>query len=227
MSQAAEILGEYQQTVDPDEVDLDLALKVIEHIHASEESATADGSAGAILVFLPGWDEIAKLRDMLREHRTLGRKGEAHIYPLHSMVAPSEQRRVFSRPPQGVRKVVLATNIAETAVTIDDVVYVVDSGRLKEKSFDPYTGVSTLQTTWVSKAGAQQRRGRAGRCQPGKVFRLFSKARHEAMADFQLPELKRSPLEELCLQVKLLEGVPGLMGAHTCLFLQHSAIAFA
>lgn len=212
MLQAAEELGEYQQSVDPDEVDLDLAWKVIEYIHSTEEVAAADGSAGAILVFLPGWDEISKLRDMLREHPTLGKQQEALIYPLHSMVAPAEQRKVFQRPPQGVRKIVLATNIAETAVTIDDVVYVVDSGRLKEKSFDPYTGVSTLQTTWVSKAGAQQRRGRAGRCQPGKVFRLFSKARHEAMPDFQLPELKRSPLEELCLQVKLLEGVPGLMG---------------
>ncbi len=67
------------------------------------------------------------------------------MLPLHSMVAPAEQRRVFARPPTGVRKLVLATNIAETAITIDDVVAVINAGRLKEKSYDPYTNVSTLQ----------------------------------------------------------------------------------
>jgi len=69
------------------------------------------------------------------------------LLPLHSMVPAAEQRRVFVRPPAGVRKIVLATNIAETAITIDDIVAVVNSGRLKEKSFDPYTAVSTLQVT--------------------------------------------------------------------------------
>ena len=124
------------------------------------------------------------------------------------MVAPAEQRRVFVRPPRGVRKVVLATNIAETAITIDDVTCVINAGRLKEKSYDPYTEVSTLQGAWVSKASERQRRGRAGRCQPGSAFHLYSRTRSEALADFQLPEIKRSPLDEMGLQVKLLEG-PG------------------
>ena len=105
---------------------------------------------------------------------------------------------------------VLATNIAETAVTIDDVVFVVDSGRLKEKSYDAHTGVSTLQASWVSRASAQQRRGRAGRVRPGECYRLYSSARMAAFADFQLPEMQRSPLEELCLQVRMLAEASSL-----------------
>ena len=94
----------------------------------------------------------------------------------------------------------LATNIAETAVTVDDVVFVVDTGRPKEKSYDAYTAVSTLQAAWVSQASARQRRGRAGRCRPGECFRMYSSARMCALAEHQLPEMKRSPLEELVLQ---------------------------
>ena len=118
---------------------------------------------------------------------------------------PPQSNGVFVRPPTGVRKIVLATNIAETAITIDDVVVVVDSGRLKEKSYDAYTGVSTLQSAWISKASERQRRGRAGRCQPGVAFHMYSRQRSDALAEFQLPEIKRSPLDEMGLQVKLLE----------------------
>lgn len=75
------------------------------------------------------------------------------------------------------------------------------TGRLKEKSYDPYTGVSTLQAAWVSRASEKQRRGRAGRCQPGVAFHCYSRTRSQALAELQLPELKRSPLDELCLQV--------------------------
>lgn len=75
------------------------------------------------------------------------------------------------------------------------------AGRLKEKSYDPYTGVSTLQAAWVSRASERQRRGRAGRCQPGVAFHCYSHTRSQALAELQLPELKRSPLDELCLQV--------------------------
>ena len=134
---------------------------------------------------------------------------------LHSMVPPAEQKRVFQRPPRGVKKVVLATNIAETAVTIDDVVFVIDSGRLKEKSYDAHTGVSTLQATWISRASAQQRRGRAGRVRPGECYRLYSSNRMAAFADFQLPEMQRSPLEELCLQVRMLADVSSLGSEQT------------
>ena len=95
------------------------------------------------------------------------------------------------------------------SVTVDDVVFVVDSGRLKEKSFDAYTGVSTLQAGWISQASARQRRGRAGRCRPGECFRLYSHARLQSLEPFQLPELKRTPLDELCLQAPSPRTQPG------------------
>jgi len=117
------------------------------------------------------------------------------------MVPSVEQKKVFRHPPPGCRKIVLSTNIAETAITIDDVVYVIDSGRMKEKSYDPYNNVSTLQSSWVSKASAKQREGRAGRCQPGICYHLYSKLRAASLPDFQVPEIKRIPIEELCLQV--------------------------
>jgi ATP-dependent RNA helicase DHX36 len=80
-------------------------------------------------------------------------------------------------------------------------VYVIDSGRMKEKSYDPYNNVSTLQSSWVSKASAKQREGRAGRCQPGICYHLLSKLRAASLPEFQVPEIKRIPIEELCLQV--------------------------
>ena len=223
-------VSEYQLNADPDEVDLGLAKELIHWIlrvrapemrrrqkggSESEGPSGGGGSAGepplgAVLVFLPGWNEISQLRDELASDARFAR--DVLVLPLHSMVPPSEQKRVFQRPPRGVSKVVLATNIAETAVTIDDVVFVVDSGRLKEKSYDAHTGVSTLQASWVSRASARQRRGRAGRTRPGECYRLYSSARFEAFAEFQLPEMQRSPLEELCLQVRMLAEASSLGG---------------
>ena len=206
-------MSQYQLQADPDEVDLDLAQELIHWIlrnRAEEMQRESGGPAGAILVFLPGWNEISQLRDQLAADARFG--ADVLVLPLHSMVPPSEQKRVFQRPPRGVKKVVLATNIAETAVTIDDVVFVVDSGRLKEKSYDALTGVSTLQAAWISRASAQQRRGRAGRVRPGECYRLYSSARMAAFADFQLPEMQRSPLEELCLQVRMLAEASSLGG---------------
>ena len=210
---AALTMSQYQLQADPDEVDLDLAQELIHWIlrnRAEEMQRESGGPAGAILVFLPGWNEISQLRDQLAADARFG--ADVLVLPLHSMVPPSEQKRVFQRPPRGVKKVVLATNIAETAVTIDDVVFVVDSGRLKEKSYDALTGVSTLQAAWISRASAQQRRGRAGRVRPGECYRLYSSARMAAFADFQLPEMQRSPLEELCLQVRMLAEASSLGG---------------
>jgi len=198
--QEALLLSDYQLSVDPDEVDIDLIHKLI--VWIVKERAVDEGSDGAILVFLPGWDEISKLRESLQSDYNVCHA--ASVLPLHSMVAPAEQRRVFQRPAKGVRKIVLATNIAETAVTIDDVVFVIDSGRLKEKSYDAYSAVSTLQAAWISQASAQQRRGRAGRVRPGECYRVYSTSRYESFAPFQLPEMQRSPLEELCLQVRVL-----------------------
>jgi ATP-dependent RNA helicase DHX36 len=204
-------LSKYQSNTDADEVDIELIESLLCFIFGERQFMgkkpfcfTSDG--GAVLIFLPGWDEILRLKDRLEESRDdFGLKSKYLILPLHSMVAPAEQKKVFVRPPAGTRKIVLSTNIAETAVTIDDVVCVIDSGRLKEKSYDPFTGVSTLQAAWISKASERQRRGRAGRCQPGIAFHMYSRQRSESLVEFQLPELKRTPLDEMALQVKLLE----------------------
>ncbi|XP_062105694.1 DExH-box ATP-dependent RNA helicase DExH6-like isoform X2 [Humulus lupulus] len=165
-----------------------------------------DSEDGAILVFLPGWDDINKTRDILLMNPLFKDTSKFNILSLHSMIPSHEQKKVFKRSPPGCRKIVLSTNIAETAITIDDVVYVIDSGRMKEKSYDPYNNVSTLQSSWVSKASARQREGRAGRCQPGICYHLYSKIRAASLPDFQVPEIRRMPIEELCLQVKLLDS---------------------
>lgn len=219
VASTAMALSHYQANTDVDEVDVDLIESLLCFIYGERhlkkkkkesQSPFFGFSDGAVLVFLPGWDEILRLKDRLEECcEDFGLKSKYLVLPLHSMVAPAEQRRVFVRPPPGVRKIVLSTNIAETAVTIDDVVCVIDSGRLKEKSYDPFTGVSTLQSAWISKASERQRRGRAGRCQPGVAFHMYSKQRSESLVEFQLPELKRTPLDEMALQVKLLERSSG------------------
>ncbi|CAI5534422.1 unnamed protein product [Closterium sp. Naga37s-1] len=129
-------------------------------------AAAGDGGAGlngpdcAILVFLPGWEEISRLRDRLLGSSVFGDPTRFLILPLHSKIPMPDQRKVFERPGQGVRKIVLTTNIAETALTIDDIVFVVDSGRLKEKSYDAHTNVSTLQVGGVGRERASVLPGR-------------------------------------------------------------------
>ncbi|OMO49784.1 hypothetical protein CCACVL1_30803 [Corchorus capsularis] len=103
------------------------------------------------------------------------------------------------------RKIVLATNIAESSITIDDVVYVIDCGKAKETSYDALNKLACLLPSWISKASAHQRRGRAGRVQPGVCYRLYPKVIHDAMLEYQLPEILRTPLQELCLHIKSLQ----------------------
>jgi HrpA-like RNA helicase len=210
LASSALALSHYQSNTDADEVDLDLIEALLSYICGEGKfsaSTTEEKSQqqGAVLIFFPGWDEIIRMKEKLESSPIFGRSDRYSLLPLHSMVAPQDQKKVFLRPPTGVRKIVMSTNMAETAITIDDVVCVIDSGRLKEKSYDAFTGVSTLQGAWISKASEKQRRGRAGRCQPGVAFHMYSRQRSEALVDFQLPELKRSPLDEMSLQVKLLE----------------------
>jgi HrpA-like RNA helicase len=103
----------------------------------------------------------------------------------------------------------LSLDIAETSVTIEDISFVIDTGRAKEKSYDPHLKTSTLQDSWISQASAKQRRGRAGRCKAGVCFHLFSRRRHGCMREFIESELLRTPLEELCLQTKRLKLAQG------------------
>ncbi|XP_042387566.1 DExH-box ATP-dependent RNA helicase DExH6-like [Zingiber officinale] len=193
-----ELINEYLASVNQEHIDTVLIERLLEKI-------CTDPIEGAILIFLPGWDDINQTRERLVASPFFQDQSKFWIISLHSMIPSAEQKKVFKRPPVGARKIILSTNIAETAVTIDDVVYVIDSGRMKEKSYDPYSNVSTLHSSWVSKASARQREGRAGRCRPGTCYHLFSKFRAASLPDYQVPEIKRMPIEELCLQVKLLD----------------------
>lgn len=109
---------------------------------------------------------------------------------------------MFSSPPPGKRKVVVATNVAETSITIDDIVVVIDSGKVKETSFDPQNNMRKLEETWASRAACKQRQGRAGRVQAGKCFKLYTQNLEQNMAPRPEPEIRRVPLEQLCLSVR-------------------------
>ncbi|CZT06543.1 related to DNA/RNA helicase (DEAD/H box family II) [Rhynchosporium graminicola] len=156
----------------------------------------------AILVFLPGIGEIRQLNDMLAGHPVFS--ANWYVYPLHSTIASEDQEAAFLVPPHGTRKIVLATNIAETGITIPDVTCVVDTGKHREMRFDERKQLSRLLETFISRANAKQRRGRAGRVQEGLCFHLFTKHRHdELMSDQQTPELLRLSLQDLAIRVKI------------------------
>ncbi|KAI1002486.1 putative ATP-dependent RNA helicase [Podosphaera aphanis] len=126
-----------------------------------------------------------------------------HILPLYSLLPTKEQLRVFEIPPDGSRLIVLATNVAETSVTIPGIRYVFDCGRSKERKYDSVTGVQTFEIGWISKASAEQRAGRAGRTGPGHCYRLYSSAVYERdFQQFAEPEILRMPIEGLVLQLK-------------------------
>ncbi|CAN1796383.1 DExH-box ATP-dependent RNA helicase DExH5, mitochondrial [Linum perenne] len=160
---------------------------------------------GAILVFLTGLDDISSLKDKLQAHTILGNPTRVLLLTCHGSMASSEQRLIFDVPPAGVRKIVLTTNIAETSITIDDVVFVIECGKAKETSYDALNNTPCLLPSWISKVSAQQRRGRAGRVQPGECYHLYPRCVYDAFAEYQLPEILRTPLQSLCLQIKSLK----------------------
>ncbi|KAI0407761.1 helicase associated domain-containing protein [Xylaria palmicola] len=156
----------------------------------------------AILVFLPGIAEIRTLNDLLLGEPFFQRNWE--VYPLHSTIATEDQERAFLIPPDGIRKIVLATNIAETGITIPDVTCVIDTGKHREMRFDERRQLSRLIDTFISRANAKQRRGRAGRVQEGLCFHMFTKYRHDnLMSDQQTPEMLRLSLQDLAIRVKI------------------------
>jgi len=126
-----------------------------------------------------------------------------HILPLYSLLPTEQQMLVFRSPPANYRLVIVATNVAETSLTIPGIRYVVDSGRAKERQYDPSTGVRSFQVSWISKASASQRAGRAGRTGPGHCYRLYSSALYEDHFEaFSKPEILRMPIEGVVLQMK-------------------------
>lgn len=124
-----QLLEKYLTSVNPEQIDSVLIEKLLRKI-------CIDSVEGAMLVFLPGWDDINQTRERLLASPFFRDTSKFLIISLHSMIPSVEQKKVFKRPPPGTRKIILSTNIAETAVTIDDVIYVIDSGRMKEKSYD-------------------------------------------------------------------------------------------
>ncbi|KAL8824560.1 MAG: hypothetical protein Q9170_008120 [Blastenia crenularia] len=158
-----------------------------------QELGTHDGG---ILIFLPGVVEINRTLDAIRSLPNI------HALPLHASLLPSEQRRVFPAPPRGKRKVIAATNVAETSITIEDIVAVIDSGKVKETFFDPQNNMVKLEEVWASRAACKQRRGRAGRVRPGNCYKLYTRNAEAKMAERPEPEIRRVPLEQLCLAVK-------------------------
>ncbi|KAI2621738.1 P-loop containing nucleoside triphosphate hydrolase protein [Hypoxylon sp. NC1633] len=129
-----------------------------------------------------------------------------HILPLYSLLPTKEQMRVFEDPPEGSRAIILATNVAETSLTIPGIRYVFDSGRSKERRYNRDTGVQSYEIGWISKASANQRAGRAGRTGPGHCYRLYSSAVYERdFHEFADPELLRMPIEGVVLQLKAMQ----------------------
>ncbi|KAL1302347.1 hypothetical protein AAFC00_002754 [Neodothiora populina] len=152
---------------------------------------------GGILIFLPG---VAEIDRTLRAIQSLP---GIHALPLHAGLQSFEQKRVFPPAPPGKRKVIAATNVAETSITIEDVVAVIDTGRVKETSYDATNNMTKLEEVWASRAACKQRRGRAGRVRAGTCYKLYTRNAEETkMAERPDPEILRVPLEQLCLSVK-------------------------
>jgi ATP-dependent RNA helicase DHX57 len=170
----------------------ELVAKLCAHIDAR-------APAGLVLIFLPGVLEIARcIRALERESLRFW------CLPLHSALSLADQRRVFAPPPRGARKIVVATNVAETSITIPDCVVVVDLGRSKLMHFDPHLNATKLVENWCLRAEVGQRRGRLGRITAGTCYHLYTEATFEAMAPQPVPEIKRTRLENLYLVVKLM-----------------------
>ena len=176
--------------------------------HAVEELISYIGNnhdEGAVLVFMPGLMEINTLYEACLHNEADFPRNEWLFLPLHGSLDTDLQTKIFNRPPAGVRKVVISTNVAETSITIDDVVFVIDCGRVKENRYDPVNKMPQLIETWYSAANARQRRGRAGRVQPGQAFFMYTRERQTQLDEFQTPEMLRVPLSELCLQICVLQ----------------------
>ncbi|XP_024937300.1 putative ATP-dependent RNA helicase DHX57 [Cephus cinctus] len=189
--------------MDHEKINFDLLEKTLEWIVNGDHEYPKTGS---ILVFLPGFAEIIALRDSLCDNKILSPKaGKFVVVPLHSTLSSEEQSLVFRKMKEGVRKIVLSTNISETSVTIDDCVFVVDTGKMKETRFNSNQNMESLEMCWVSRANAMQRKGRAGRVMPGVSIHLYTSHRfkHHFLAQ-PIPEILRIPLEPLLLRIQIM-----------------------
>jgi pre-mRNA-splicing factor ATP-dependent RNA helicase DHX15/PRP43 len=204
---------EVYYTTEPERDYVEAAIRVVKQIHLTEPE-------GDILVFLTGEEEIEdvcrKLTIDVDDHIRNGECGPLKVYPLYGSLPPQQQQRIFDPAPPAVdgkpgRKCIVSTNIAETSLTIDGIVYVVDPGFSKQKVYNPRVRVESLLVTPISKASAKQRAGRAGRTRPGKCFRLYPEAAFKKeLIEQTYPEVLRSNLSMTVLQLKKL-GIDDLV----------------
>lgn len=194
----------YTYTAEPDY--LDAALVTVFQIHMEEAS-------GDILVFLTGQEEIESMERLLRERAAHLPEGiqKISVVSIYAALPSEQQMQVFKPASVGYRKVILATNIAETSVTIPGIRYVIDPGLVKARSYNPRTGVESLIVIPTSKAQALQRSGRAGREGSGKCFRLYTEEEFGKLAESTIPEIKRCNLSNVVLQLKAL-GIEDVTG---------------
>lgn len=155
--------------------------------------------SGSLLVFLPGQAEIRRVNQQLAD--ALGSRSDILLCPLHGELDLAAQRAAIEPAPKGLRKVVLATNIAETSLTIDGVRVVIDAGLARVPRFDPGSGMTRLDTQRISRASATQRAGRAGRLEPGVCYRLWSEDQHAQLAAYGSAEILQADLAGLALQL--------------------------
>ena len=200
-------------TQEPERDYLEAAIRTVLQIHQHEEE-------GDVLLFLTGEEEIEEAcRRIKGEAGQMGEAaGEAMVIPLYSSLPPAQQQRIFAKAPEPRRpggkpgrKIIVSTNIAETSLTIDGIVYVVDPGFSKQKVYNPRVRVESLLVTPISRASAHQRSGRAGRTRPGKCFRLYTESSFKRdLQEQTYPEILRSNLGSVVLQLKKL-GVDDLV----------------
>lgn len=179
---------------------LDACVVTVLQIHLTQPN-------GDVLVFLSGQEEIETCNELLQERmRKLGTKiKELIILPIYANLPSDMQAKIFEPTPPGARKVVIATNIAETSLTIDGIIYVIDPGFCKQKSYNPRSGMESLVVTPISKASANQRAGRAGRVAAGKCFRLYTAwAYNNELEENTVPEIQRTNLGNVVLLLKSL-----------------------
>jgi pre-mRNA-splicing factor ATP-dependent RNA helicase DHX15/PRP43 len=187
---------------------VDAAVETVNNIHLTEPE-------GDILLFLTGEEEIEdvcrRIRIQAEENMEMYNSGPMVVYPLYGSLSPQQQNKVFERAPAGGRKCIVATNIAETSLTIDGIVYVVDPGFSKQKVYNARIRVESLLVAPISQASARQRAGRAGRTKPGKCYRLYTEeAFKKELIPQTYPEVQKSNLAMTILQLKKL-GVDDLV----------------
>ncbi|XP_022151017.1 pre-mRNA-splicing factor ATP-dependent RNA helicase DEAH10 [Momordica charantia] len=190
----------------PDPDYLEAILITIFQIHLEE-------SPGDILTFLTGQEEIESMENLVKDKIQKLPEGRRNLVtiPIYSALPSEQQLRVFAPAPPGIRKVILATNIAETSLTIPGIKYVIDPGLVKARTYDPSKGMESLIIIPTSKEQALQRSGRAGREGPGKCFRLYPEITFDKLEDSTKPEIKRCNLSNVILQLKAL-GVDDIIG---------------